>query len=467
MRLLLVSTYELGHQPVHLANAAAALQAAGVTVDTLDLSVEPWQEELLEAADAVAFSVPMHTAMRLATTVAARVREEHPRLPIAFFGLYASTGSDWTVRVLGASAFAGEYSGGIVAWARALMGGAHPLPEAVLSLDRPSPLVPDRNLLPAHEEYARLEWGGEARLAAAVEATHGCRHRCRHCPIPVLYDGRLRVVGAAPVLADIASLVADGVEHVTFADPDFFNAPRYSLDILREAHAAHPGVTFDVTVKVEHILAHRHLWTEVAALGVLFVTSAFESVDDGTLAILDKGHTVSDMRQAVAVAGAVGIHLRPTWLPFLPWTRPGDIADLVRFLDREQLWAVTDPVQLSIKLLLPEGSLLEGHPAVAPHLIRYDAQSLSWLWEFEDPATAVLHKQLDQIAAEASDCGAESAETLVAMREAIGLASDSDLGPLPPFTGGSPRLTESWFCCAEPTAAQATAVSIGPGRVPR
>ena len=227
-----------------------------------------------------------------------------------------------------------------------------------------------------------LEWAGEARLAAAVEATHGCRHRCRHCPIPVLYDGRLRVVGVEPVLADIASLAADGVQHVTFADPDFFNAPRYSLDILREAHAAHPALTFDVTVKVEHILAHRDLWPEVAELGVLFVTSAFESVDESTLAILDKGHTVSDMREAVTVAGAAGIHLRPTWLPFLPWTRPDDIADLVRFLDQEQLWAVTDPVQLSIKLLLPEGSLLEAHPAITPHLIRYDAPSLTWALGF-------------------------------------------------------------------------------------
>ncbi len=467
MRLLLFSTYELGHQPVHLAIATTALQAAGIVVDTVDLSVEPWNEDLLEETDAVAFSVPMHTAMRLATTVASGIRAEHPKLPIAFFGLYASVGRDWTVQALGASAFAGEYVSDLVTWARALTDGEHRSPEVLLSLTRPEPIVPDRSLLPPHDEYAHLEWAGEARLAAAVEATHGCRHRCRHCPIPVLYDGRLRVVGVEPVLADIASLAADGVQHVTFADPDFFNAPRYSLDILREAHAAHPALTFDVTVKVEHILAHRDLWPEVAGLGVLFVTSAFESVDENTLAILDKGHTVSDMREAVTVAGAAGIHLRPTWLPFLPWTRPADIADLVRFLDQEQLWAVTDPVQLSIKLLLPEGSLLEAHHAVTPHLIRYDAPSLTWAWDFEDPATAVLHKQLDQIAADASDCGAESSETLAAMRQAIAYAAGMDLGPLPPFTGGAPRLTESWFCCAEPTAAQATAVTIGAGRVPR
>jgi radical SAM superfamily enzyme YgiQ (UPF0313 family) len=459
--LLLVSTYELGHQPVHVANAAAALASIGLEVETVDLSVEPMPADLVKWADAVAFSVPMHTAMRLATATAAGIREENPALPIAFFGLYASVGSDWTIGALGASAFSGEYLNDLVAWAGAVATGSRPSPVARVSLERQEPLVPDRRSLPAHDRYARLEFSGENRVAAAVEATHGCRHRCRHCPIPVLYDGRLRVVGAGPILSDIANLAADGVEHVTFADPDFLNAPRYSLDLLREAHAAHPSLTFDVTVKVEHVLAHRALWPEMARLGVLFVTSAFESVDNATLRILDKGHTVADMREARSVIGASGISIRPTWLPFLPWTTPGDLADLVRFLDEEELWAVTDPVQLAIRLLLPEGSLLEAHPAVIPHLIRYDPLFLTWIWEFATPATSDLHRRLDTIAADGSDCGASFGETLVEMRRAIADVSGADLGPMPPFADGAPRLTESWFCCAEPTAAQATAVTIG------
>jgi hypothetical protein len=306
---------------------------------------------------------------------------------------------------------------------------------------------------------------GEARLAAAVEASHGCRHRCRHCPIPVVYDGRMRVVGADSVLADVDQLASDGIQHVTFSDPDFLNAPRYSMDLLRNAHDAHPGLTFDVTVKVEHVLAHQSLWPEMAELGVLFVVSAFESTDDETLAILDKNHTAADMSDAVALLRSSGIHVRPTWLPFFPWTSPRHVSGIVDFIDGHRLWAATDPVQLAIRLLIPEGSLLECHPAVVPHLTGYQPESLTWSWEFEDPTTRQLHGELDSIAAAASDCGAEAGETLHRMRETIAEIAEVDMPPMP-TSPPTPRLSESWFCCAEPTNRQAASVGLTIGRVP-
>ncbi|MDP9494268.1 MAG: radical SAM protein [Actinomycetota bacterium] len=467
MRLLLVSTYELGHQPIHLALPAAELSAAGIEIETLDLTVGQMDQVLLDRVDAVAFSVPMHTAMRLATDLALKVRQARPELPVAFYGLYAAVGREWTVGPVADLVIAGEYVTELVAWARALAEGRVPRSGVVVNLERSAPVIPDRSMLPPHEGYARLEWGGESRLAAAVEATHGCRHRCRHCPIPVVYDGRIRLVGLEPVLGDIEQLVAGGVRHVTFSDPDFMNAPRYSLDVLGAAHAAHPELTFDVTVKVEHVLAHRTHWPEMSELGVLFVVSAFESVDEDTLGILDKNHTVDDMSAAVRILREAGIHVRPTWLPFLPWTHPGDLARLVEFLDRHELWSATDPVQLAIKLLIPEGSLLEGHPAVTPFLSGYEPEALTWAWEFEHAGTELLHKELDVIAAEASDGDTDRRETLVAMRMAIGHRSGVDLGPLTGWGPAAPRLTESWFCCAEPTTGQATAVALSIGRVLR
>jgi hypothetical protein len=86
----LISTYELGHQPLHVASPAAALRRAGHEVCCLDLSVQPWDPGVLEWAQAVGFSVPMHTAMRLALSAGRRVRREHPGLPICFYGLYAT-----------------------------------------------------------------------------------------------------------------------------------------------------------------------------------------------------------------------------------------------------------------------------------------------------------------------------------------------------------------------------------------
>jgi hypothetical protein len=89
VRVLLISTYELGHQPLHVASPAAALRAAGHEVRCLDLSVQPWDADALTWAQALGLSVPMHTAMRLSIDVARRVRDEHPRVPICFSGLYA------------------------------------------------------------------------------------------------------------------------------------------------------------------------------------------------------------------------------------------------------------------------------------------------------------------------------------------------------------------------------------------
>jgi hypothetical protein len=196
------------------------------------------------------------------------------------------------------------------------------------------------------------------------------------------------------------------------------------------------------------------------------VVSAFESVDERTLEILDKNHTVPEMSAVVGILRDAGIHIRPTWLPFLPWTRPEDLVHLVQFLDLHELWPATDPVQLSIKLLIPEGSLLEEHPAVTPFLLQYEPSALTWAWEFENPGAELLHKQLDAIAGDAADAAADSRETLAAMRQLIGHEAGVDLGPMAERGAPVPHLTESWFCCAEPTIGQATAVGLSIGRVP-
>ncbi len=463
MRILLVSTYELGHQPVHLASPAAALLGAGVETTLVDLSVDPWDPTLVDGVDGVAVSVPMHTAMRLAGSLAETIRERSPEIPIAFYGLYAAVGAGSEpdpadVRL------AGEYEPDLVSWALGLRRGT--VASGLKTQMAPTHFsVPVRSDLPAHDGYARLEWMGEAHLAAAVEASHGCRHRCRHCPIPVLYDGRMRVVGHDVVLADIAQLADAGVRHVTFADPDFLNAPRYSMDLLRAAHDAHPQLTFDVTVKVEHVLQHETVWAEAAALGLLFVVSAFESAHPATLEILDKGHTVEEMATAIHVLRSAGIHVRPTWLPFLPWTTPSHLARLASFLDDHRLWSAIDPVQLAIRLLIPEGSLLEQHPAVLPSLIEYRPSALSWSWEFAEETTGGLQRGLDRIAADASDCGADALPTLATMRQLI-YETAGETAPRMPDSPPAPRLSESWFCCAEPTPVQAAAVGLRIGRVP-
>lgn len=465
MRVLLISTYELGHQPLHVASPAAALCRAGHEVRCLDLSVQPWDDDALEWAQAVGFSVPMHTAMRLALSAGRRVRREHPGLPICFYGLYATVSRELITTELGAHPIAGEYEPALTAWVNRLMAPGAPSPaDPIVHLQRGTFELPARELLPGLERYARLVIGGEERLVGYVEASHGCAHRCRHCPVPVVYDGRTRLVGVEPVVEDVAQLVAMGARHLTFGDPDFLNGPHHSLRVVRAVHQAFPELTFDCTVKVEHILRHQDLWAEMASAGCLFVVSALESVNDDILARLDKGHTAVEAAQAVAVLRQHGIDLRPSLLPFTPWTTMADMVDLMDFVALHDLVGSVDPVHYSIRLLLPEGSLLLDRPDVRTHLGPYDPAQLTWTWKPVDPALDDLQASLAAIAEQAAADGAPLGATYLEIRRAVlaaatGTAAGGAGGiPLVPVSTGPtedrPRLTEAWFCCAEPTGAQ-------------
>lgn len=460
MDVLLISTYELGRQPVHVSSPAASLQAAGHNVSVVDLATEELEAYHVATADVVGISVPMHTATRLALMVAEQIKVDRGDLPIALYGLYAGVPEGDGLASIDA-VFAGEYEPDLRSWVDSIGQGGDARGSSSRT-GRSDFLVPERSGLPGLDHYARLEFRGETRLAGAVEASHGCRHRCRHCPIPSVYDGRMRVVPEEVVLADIGQLVESGAGHITFGDPDFLNAPRHSLDVLQAAHETHPELTFDATIKVSHIIDHAELLADMARMNLLFVVSAFESVDDRTLEVLDKGHTVEDMSRAIDLVRSAGIYVRPTWLPFVPWTEPGHVVDLFRFIDEHDLVSSTDPVQMAIKLLIPRRSLLEGHPLVVPHLQAYDPGALSWTWAFSNPDTEVLQKELETVASAGSDCGQHFATTLDEMRTTVARLTGERLDAIAPTEHPAPRLTESWFCCAEPTSSQ---IVIASGRV--
>jgi hypothetical protein len=300
-----------------------------------------------------------------------------------------------------------------------------------------------------------LAVGDEMRVVGSVEASRGCAHRCRHCPVPVVYDGRVRVADEAAVIADIEQLVGAGADHITFGDPDFLNAPQHSMRIVRALHERFPHITFDCTVKVEHVLAHRDLLPELRDSGCLFMVSAFESLNDETLARLDKGHTAADAALAVALLRRHGIDVRPSFLPFTPWTTRTDVADLLDFAYEHDLVGSVDPVQYTIRLLLPAGSLLLDHPDTAPHLGPWDPARLSFEWTPGDPEMDVLQRELAGLVEASVERGETITETYARVRHAVGLPPVD----LTECTTDRPRLTESWFCCAEPTDTQLKAVT--------
>lgn len=414
MKIFLVATYELGQQPGAVGAAAAHLREQGHEVRALDVSIDPWDPSAVEWADEVAFSVPMHTATRLARDLAHGIDK-----PVRAFGLYAEQCHDFATPV---------------EW------------------DAP---LPDRAVLPPLDRYARLEIEGEERLVGSVLATHGCAHRCRHCPVPVVFDGRVVRIDEDAVLADIAQLVAAGARHISFGDPDFLNAPPHTLRIVRAMHERFPDVTFDCTVKVEHVIQyggirHADLWPGFAAAGCVFVVSAFESVDDAVLDRLDKDHTAADAARAVRILRDAGIEVRPSWLPFTPWTTHDDVIALLDFVYDHDLVGSIDPVQYSVRLLLPEGSLLLDHPDLTPEspggVGPWDPERSTYTWASADPAVDALQQRIAAIVDSPDDPVAVYAR----VRDAAG-APPVDLSRV---TTGRPRLSETWFCCAEPTELQ-------------
>ena len=479
MRVVLVSTYELGHQPLHVASPARALLQAGHDVRCADLAVDPFDVDLLSWADAVAFSVPMHTAMRLARPACREIRHRRLGVALCLYGLYAGLDGAEGSAPVADLAIAGEYEPGLVAWVDSLAlspdrrGVEHGgVARTVVELGRGRFGLPARALLPGLDRYARLALGDERRLAGYVEASHGCAHRCRHCPVPVVYDGRTRVVGEDAVVADVAQLVAMGARHVTFGDPDFLNGPRHSARVIDAVHGAFPDLTFDVTVKVEHILRHRDVWPALGAAGCLFAVSAFESASDHILGQLDKGHSAEEEVEAVAILRSAGIEPRPSLLPFTPWTRPEDVFALLDLVARCDLVGNVDPVQYAIRLLVPPGSLLVTSGRLDGRLDDYDDEHLGWSWHAPDPRLDLLQAQLSDIAelAAAGEWPAQESYDAVRVAAVAVLgegAAHSSAAPEPDphlrsriAADERPRLTEAWFCCAEPSEAQMAAAGV-------
>jgi radical SAM superfamily enzyme YgiQ (UPF0313 family) len=465
VRVLLVSCYELGHQPLHVASAGAFLRAAGHQVSAVDLSVQHLGEADLDAPELVAIAVPMHTAMRMAVPVARAVRDlRGADVRIALFGLYAPLCGPALEPGLVDAVIGGEYEQSLVGLA-----DGNPDPRAVV-FDRLRFPLPARDLLPPLDRYTRLLVDGEERLTGYVEATRGCVHRCRHCPVPAVYDGRIRVWQREVLVEDVARLWDEGMRHLTFGDPDFLNAVPHALAVAHAVHERCPELTFDITTKVEHILEHPRVVAELRELGLLFIVSAVESTSPRVLELLDKGHSADDALAALRICRSLGVELRPSLLPFTPWSTLRDLTDLLDLIAGNELVDSVDPVQLSIRLLVPPGSLLLARPEMREHLRGYDPAGFSHLWQHPDPAMDRLQAEIAELVATDADGGVPPRSTHSAIRRLSACAAGASGLPwpdagraLPAERDAPPRLSEPWFCCAEPTTAQLASAGVGLG----
>ncbi|HWN99893.1 MAG TPA: CUAEP/CCAEP-tail radical SAM protein [Blastocatellia bacterium] len=459
--VLLVSCYELGHQPAGLAMPLAFLNNAGFTAETMDMSVEEFDSAKAKRAGFAGISVPMHTALRLGVQVAREIRKLNPECHVCFYGLYASLNADYLLRGVADSIIGGEFEEQLVERVEAVFGETNTKSSDVSKpiLARLSFPVPDRSQLVSLDRYAKLEHKGEQRLAGYVEASRGCLHLCTHCPIPPVYEGRFFVVPEQVVLEDIRRQVASGARHITFGDPDFLNGPGHSLNIARAVHQEFPELTFDYTAKIEHILKHRALMPEFGLLGCVFVVSAVESLSSTVLDRLQKGHSREDVAESFDVLAGAGITLRPSFVSFTPWTTIDDFIDVLEFVDSRNLIDHVDPVQYSIRLLVPPGSLLLSNRDAERWLGPLVQESFTYEWKHPDRRMDELQRRVTALVEHAANIDEDAPTTfdrIRAMAYAVkGEASpERKREPTNPLRARPPRLTEAWFCCAEPTRDQ-------------
>jgi radical SAM superfamily enzyme YgiQ (UPF0313 family) len=451
VKILLLGTYELGRQPFGLASPAAWLRKRGHSVGCFDLSRQSLDEHAIREAALIAFYLPMHTATRLALQWISAIRAQNSAAHLCACGLYAPL-NESHLRAAGFSTILGpEFEADLAQLADTLASGNsnghHENPDA--RLPRLTFEIPDRTGLPALRRYAQVILPtGEHRTVGYTEASRGCKHLCRHCPIVPVYAGQFRVVPQQIVLADILQQVQAGAEHITFGDPDFFNGITHATRIIESLHAEHPSLTYDATIKVEHLLRHQEALPTLARTGCLFVTSAVESLDDEVLRKLEKGHTRADFLRVLDHCNNAGLTLQPTFVPFTPWTTRENYFDMLETIADRDLIASVPSIQLAIRLLIPSRSRLLELPEIASTVGEFDSEKLVYPWRHSEPALDALAENVSSIAAAAERKRESRSQTFERIWEAAAQLQKS--APAPSRSTPSLRpaayLSEPWYC---------------------
>ena len=489
MKVVLINPYEIGRQPFGLAEPAAWLTRAGCEVCCLDLTLQRLEPEVLHDARVVAIYVAMHTATRIALEAIPRVRAIAPEAHLCVYGLYAPM-NEKLLRDLGVqTVLGGEVEPALVSLVERLRAGESAIAtfpmarrtseasralitsrvprlgpigdgqeqtEPVVNLSRIEFVTPDRRALPPLARYAHLQLpDGGRKTVGFAEGSRGCKHLCRHCPVVPVYHGMFRVIPVEVVMADVRQQVAAGAQHISFGDPDFLNGPTHALKLVHSLHAEFPDITYDATIKIQHLINHAEMLPVLKATGCLFITAAVESVDDQVLELLAKNHTNRDFARAVALCRAAGIALAPTFVAFTPWTTlEGYIALLKRLLELDLVESVP-PIQLAIRLLVPQGSALLKLPGFVDSLDAFDPKLLGYPWRHADARVDALQRAVQAWVAEAEANNRTRRDIFARIRKLAYAAIGKGAPALPAKIGAPiPRLSEPWYCCAEPTDEQ-------------
>jgi hypothetical protein len=163
---------------------------------------------------------------------------------------------------------------------------------------------------------------------------------------------------------------------------------------------------------------------------------------------LEKGHTRRDFEAVVERCREAGLTLVPTFVAFTPWTTLAGYCELLTALDSLELVEHVPPVQLMIRLLIPEGSRLLELEEIRSVTGPYSPSSLTYPWAHRDPAVDALQRSVEKIVG--GQPGADRETVFGQIWEAAFTAARLT----PPLRREQPRLSravipylnEPWYC---------------------
>ena len=436
MKILLLSFYDLGKQPKIISELYKKLDNGSNQIDIVDYSIEE-KNLTLDNYDVLGIYASMHTASVLAEQY---LRDRKLPNKLFVFGLYANVFSEMFSIFQSIHSFDSDELESLL--------------EVQLNPNYSfKHSVPDRTILPSITDYSHIVDGSNNLIAGSVETTYGCKHECTHCPVPIEFKGMFKTFGTEKIITDVTNQVEEGAKHISFNDPDFFNGPKHALKILQLLNEKHPSITYDSTIKVEHILKYPDYFQELKNLNMLFVISAFETTNDHVLNILQKNHSFNDLNKAVELSLENKIDIRPTWMPFSPWTEQNDLISIIKLIENYKLRETVDPIQLTIKLLVPKNSLILKRPEMKEYLLDYDPSSFSYAWKYKFPNIDNIQNELFTYVLQ-HESENEYAQYLGLVDILESHTNETLLNSEKYSQRIVPKLSETWFCCAEPNKIQ-------------
>jgi|TARA_B110000263_G_scaffold249792_1_gene268566 radical SAM superfamily enzyme YgiQ (UPF0313 family) len=465
LNVVLISLYDLGHQPLSIASAAALLKEYNCNIEIIELSNLKIAKESIKNAELILLSVPMHTAARMAVKLVPELRKINSDAHISIFGLYALHLQDALDERIIDSAISGEFESSLKVLVEELLTNQKEDDRSInswispkISFERQIFLTPSRENLPPLEQYAKMSINNSEKLTGYIETSHGCAHSCPHCPVTAVYQGKFRIVDKKSILKDVDNLIKIGAEHFTFGDPDFFNAPKHSLDIASSIKKKYPHITFDATIKVEHILEHKDLIKKLKDMGFLFIISAFESTNNHVLNKLEKGHLFNDMQLAIDICKSSNLIIKPTWIPFTPWMQFSDYPVLINFIIKNDLMNLISPVQYGIRLLIPKLSTLVSQLNEDGISITYSKEKLTYEWDHLDPNVDILFEEITNLINKDINTEELSTNFFDDIYNLVQSKTNNSMLPYQIINHETVGSTEDWYCCAEPTNRQILSV---------